>query len=131
MVDGLYERDHAGALAVDLVENGVDAIFVGNDHMAFGAIDALRAKGVTVGQDVSIVGYDDVPMAAWPAYDLTTLRQPVGAMIEATVSQLLALIQAPETPRQKHRIPGPLRLRGSSKKAPGWGDHLGDLHARI
>ena len=124
--DGLYKRDHAGALAVDLVAQGADAIFVGNDHMAFGAIDALRAKGLVVGQDVSIVGYDDVPMAAWPAYDLTTLRQPVGAMIEATVSQLLALIQAPETPRQKHRIPGPLRLRGSSKNAPGWGDPAGD-----
>ena len=51
------------------------AIFVGNDHMAFAVMDTLRFElGFKVPDDVSVVGYDDVPLASWPAYDLTSLR---------------------------------------------------------
>jgi DNA-binding LacI/PurR family transcriptional regulator len=48
-----------------------------------------------VPEDVSVVGYDDVPMAAWPAYDLTTVRQPANRMVEATVETLLGQIEDP------------------------------------
>jgi DNA-binding LacI/PurR family transcriptional regulator len=66
------------------------------------------------------VGYDDVPMAAWGAYDLTTLRQPVSRMVEATVDTLLAQIEDPDRPAQKIEIDGPLILRGSARLPEGW-----------
>ena len=69
--------------------------------------------------DISIIGYDDVPIAAWPAYDLTTIRQPVNRMVEATVDGLLARITGDGVPCNI-RIPGPLIIRGSARKPKGF-----------
>lgn len=70
-----------------------DAVFVANDYMAFGVMDVLRAElGLRVPEDVAVVGFDDVPSAAWPAYNLTTIRQDAEAMVTITVSSLLAEI---------------------------------------
>jgi len=122
-IDGMFARDAAAQAARDLMAGATppDAIFVGNDHMAFAVMDCLRGElGLSVPGDVSIVGYDDVPMAAWPAYDLTTLRQPVNRMVEATVDTLLAEIEAPARGRQKVEITGPLIVRGSARIPEGW-----------
>jgi DNA-binding LacI/PurR family transcriptional regulator len=81
-----------------------DAIFVGNDHMAFAVMDVLRFDlGLAVPSDVSVVGYDDVPMAAWPAYDLTTIRQPVNRMVDATVDAAGPDRRRPRPRRNPHR----------------------------
>ncbi|MCK0151526.1 LacI family DNA-binding transcriptional regulator [Marivita sp. S6314] len=70
-----------------------DAVFVANDYMAFGVMDVLRAElGLRVPQDVAVVGFDDVPSAGWPAYDLTTVRQNAAAMVDATVAALITEI---------------------------------------
>ena len=121
MIDGMYSRDTAAAVARDLCTrpDRPDAIFVGNDHMAFAVMDALRfGLGLRVPEDVSVIGYDDVPMAAWPAYDLTTLRQPVNRMVAATVDAILGLIDGTATP-QKTRIDGPLMVRRSARLPQG------------
>jgi DNA-binding LacI/PurR family transcriptional regulator len=119
MIDGMYSRETAAQVARDLCAGSdrPDAIFVGNDHMAFAVMDALRFDlGLSVPGDVSIVGYDDVPLAAWPAYDLTTIRQPVNRMVEATVHALLDQIENPDTAPSKVRIDGPLIVRASARK---------------
>ncbi|MBV0914015.1 LacI family DNA-binding transcriptional regulator [Anianabacter salinae] len=121
VVDGMYNRDTAAALAREMFSapGRPDAVFVGNDHMAFAVMDALRTGlGLSIPDDVAVVGYDDVPIAAWPAYDLTTVRQPVNRMVEATVEALLSRIEDVATPR-KIRIPGPLILRGSTRNPQG------------
>ena len=59
-------------------------------------------------------------MAAWPAYDLTTLRQPLNRLVEATVDTLLAEIEAPARGRQKVEIAGPLIVRCSARIPEGW-----------
>ena len=122
MIDGMYSRDTAAAVARDLCQSPKrpDAIFVGNDHMAFAVMDELRfGMGLRVPEDISIIGYDDVPMAAWPAYDLTTIRQPVNRMVQATIDALLGLIDGTATP-QKTRIDGPLMVRRSARIPKGW-----------
>ncbi len=119
MMDGMYSRETAAQATRDLFKGPVvpDAIFVGNDHMAFAVMDTLRFElGLSIPNDVSVVGYDDVPLAAWPAYNLTTIRQPVDQMVEATVKALLTQIDAPETPPYKLRIDGPLVIRTSARK---------------
>jgi DNA-binding LacI/PurR family transcriptional regulator len=88
--------------------------------MAFAVMDALRGMGLSIPRDVSIIGYDDVPLAAWGAYDLTTVRQPVNRMVEATVETLLGKIADPERPAQKIEIDGPLILRSSARIPEGW-----------
>ena len=125
VIDGHFDRDIAAQATRDIMRGPqpADAIFVGNDHMAFAVMDTLRGElGLSVPDDVSVVGYDDVPLAAWAAYDLTTLRQPLNRMVEATVETLLGQITDAVRPSQKIEIEGPLILRGSSRipktKAP-------------
>ncbi|MEL6587528.1 MAG: LacI family DNA-binding transcriptional regulator [Pseudomonadota bacterium] len=94
-----------------------DALFVATDHMAFGVLEVLRQElGLRVPDDVSVVGYDDAPMAAWGTFDLTTVRQPLRRMIEQTVALLLERIQGGDPAPQKVEIPGELILRGSAKR---------------
>lgn len=121
IVDGMYDRDIAADAARRLMSSTTrpDAIFVGNDHMAFAVIDTIRFLGFTIPNDVSIIGYDDVPLAAWAAYDLTTVRQPVNRMVEAAVTTLLNQIEGDETYLQTIEIEGPLIQRGSSRPAKG------------
>ena len=98
-----------------------DALFVANDHMAIAVMDTLRFElGLDVPGDVSVAGYDDVPAAAWPAYDLTTVRQPADAMVAETVDLLLGLVEDAAMPPRKVEVPGPLVLRGSTRLPHGW-----------
>jgi DNA-binding LacI/PurR family transcriptional regulator len=122
VIDGMYNRDVAIACTKELLTGGQhpDAIFVGNDHMAFAVLDTLRAEGLIPGQDVSVVGYDDVPLAAWGAYDLTTIRQPVNRMVDAAIATMLAQIEAPETPPRQIEIAGQLIVRSSARIPEGW-----------
>jgi DNA-binding LacI/PurR family transcriptional regulator len=120
--DGRYNQDDASTIARTLCggTDRPDAIFVGNDHMAFAVMDTLRFElGLSVPDDVSIVGYDDVPISAWPAYDLTTIRQPINKMVTATVDVLLARIEQGAA-SERIQIPGPLKIRGSARKPKGF-----------
>mgnify|MGYP000268264444 CR=1 FL=1 len=118
IIDGMFDRETAAAAAQAMMESATppDAIFVGNDHMAFAVIDTLRHEmNLSIPGDVAIVGYDDVPLAAWPAYNLTTMRQPVNRMVEATIDTLLTRIDDPSTPAQRIEIDSPLIARGTTK----------------
>ncbi|MEM6306156.1 MAG: substrate-binding domain-containing protein, partial [Pseudomonadota bacterium] len=97
-----------------------EAVFVANDHMAFAVMDVLRFEmGVSVPGEVSVVGYDDVPLAAWPSYDLTTVRQRAGEMVSRTVDILMARIDAPATRPRRLSLDGPLIIRGSARTPKG------------
>ena len=98
-----------------------DALFVANDHMAIAVMDTLRFElGVKVPDDVSVVGYDDVSVAAWPTYDLTTVRQPANRMVSETVEILLSKIDDPDVGPRRLEIDGPLIVRGSARIPEGW-----------
>ncbi len=92
-----------------------DGLFVANDHMAFAVMDVLRYElGMDIPEDVVVAGYDDVAIASWPAYDLTSVRQPANRMVEATVTTVLAMIENPDMPPQQIAIQGPLIPRRST-----------------
>ena len=104
-------------------EDPPDAVFVANDHMAFAVMDVLRSElGLKMPDDVSVVAYDDVPTAAWPAYDLTTVRQPANRMVAETVALLLAEIDGEGVAPRKIEIDGPLIVRGSARIPEGWNE---------
>jgi DNA-binding LacI/PurR family transcriptional regulator len=108
---GNYSFEGAQAAAHELFsspKDRPDAVFVGSDQMALATMDVLRFElGLRVPQDVSVVGFDNVPQAAWGAYQLTTVEQSVDAMIEATVSLLHEQIEGVVTP---HAITVPCQL---------------------
>ena len=91
-----------------------DAVFAANDHMAFAVIDVLRYElGLRVPEDVSVVGYDDVALAAWPCFNLTTVRQPANRMVNETVRVLMECIATPDIEPTRIVIDGPLIERGT------------------
>lgn len=93
-----------------------DAIIGANDVMAIGCIDEARETfGLRVPEDISIVGFDGVGQASYAAYDLTTVRQPVGRMTQAAITMLLERIENPEMSPEKRAFSG-LRIRGSSAR---------------
>lgn len=97
-----------------------DAVFVANDHMALPVMDVIRHElGLRIPEDVSVVGYDDAPPAAWPAYDLTTVRQKIPEMVDACVEIILQGIAGRATPI-KQVIGGPLIIRGSARLPKGY-----------
>ena len=71
----------------------VDAVFAASDALAIGAMRVLRAAGKTVPDDVAVIGYDDLGLAATAVPPLTTMRNPVVEMASAAVEQLLTLLE--------------------------------------
>jgi DNA-binding LacI/PurR family transcriptional regulator len=103
------------AAARDLIASSVqlDAVFAVNDIMAMGVIDAMREVGLRVPQDVSVMGFDDIQAASWPLYDLTTVAQPVDAMIRRALDLLVDRIEDPARVGEDVFIHGELRRRRS------------------
>jgi len=93
------------------------AVFCVNDLTALGAIDGARSMGVKIPDDVWVAGYDDIPMAAWDAFDLTTVRQPVSAMSALAVQLLMRRLKDASSPVHHHRYPSEIVVRGSTAHA--------------
>ncbi len=114
---GLFSVEGGHAAAARLLDAGVTAIICGSDIMALGAIRAVRARGLDVPGDVSVVGYDDSPFMAFTDPPLTTVRQPVAAMSQSAVQTLVDAITGHETPRGEYLFAGELVVRGSTGPA--------------
>lgn len=98
--------------------NPPTAIFCGNDLSAFGALDAARTLKIRVPEDLWIAGYDDIDMASWAAFDLTTARQPIDAMVKIAVQLLLERIDNPKKQATHHRFSSEVMVRGSTAHTP-------------
>ncbi|GAA2017895.1 substrate-binding domain-containing protein [Pseudokineococcus marinus] len=101
----------------------VTALVAANDHMAVGAMRALAEAGLSVPDDVSLVGFDDVPEAAYLPVPLTTVRQDLALVGERAVASLVELVEghgradAGDEPRLDV-VPVELRVRSSTGPAP-------------
>lgn len=109
-----YRTAYAAATEMLAGARPPDALFCCNDIMALAAIDAARERGMKLPDDLAIVGFDDIPMASWASYRLTTVRQPV----ERMVREALALIEDPAIKASDDgttlMLPGKLMIRASA-----------------
>ena len=97
-----------------------DAVFVTNDYMAFTAMSVLRYElGYRVPGDVSLIGFDDVPLAAAPEYDLTTIRQPISQMVERSTQILFDHIDDPSVDPQHLALAARIVERSSARRPGG------------
>ncbi len=97
-------------------EGAPDAVFCVNDPLAFGVLDACRFDlGLQAPRDLSVVGFDDVAEAGHQSYDLTTIRQDIGALATAAVTMLVRRLEAPQTKGRRLLQPGALVRRGSAR----------------
>jgi DNA-binding LacI/PurR family transcriptional regulator len=115
--DDTYGAGCAAARRLLRSDKPPDAIFCANDLMACGALDVARREfGVVIPDDLSIVGFDDIPMASWSAYSLTTVRQPVEEMVACTIELLTdAASKGPGKAAVMRSIPPRLVMRTSAR----------------
>lgn len=91
----------------------LDSLICANDAMAIGALSAIDDSGRTVGKDISVIGFDDIAMANWPAFRLTTLRNPINALVETILGLLDRRRQDPDKPDETIFLEAELILRAS------------------
>ncbi|XTZ38456.1 ribose operon transcriptional repressor RbsR [Salmonella enterica] len=89
------------------------AVFIGNDAMAFGAYQALYQAGLKVPQDMAIVGYDDIELARYMTPPLTTIHQPKDELGELAIDVLIHRMAEPGLQQQRLQLTPILIERGS------------------
>lgn len=109
-------HDHGHAAAVQLLsaEQPPTAIYTVTDLLAFGLLDGARAQGVKVPEDVWVIGFDNTDMASWEGFDLTSVNQPIHAIVEQGIDLLRRRIGDPAAETTIINLPCPLVVRGST-----------------
>jgi DNA-binding LacI/PurR family transcriptional regulator len=102
---------HIGQILARMSE--VTAVFAANDHLALGILRALHERGRRVPDDISIVGFDDVPEAAYFIPPLTTIRPDFAATASASLDLLLAQIRTGHRSGERRVLPPALISRDS------------------
>jgi LacI family transcriptional regulator len=108
---------YAGASALLDLPNPPTAIFASNDIMALGAMDAVRSRGLRIPDDISIIGFDDIPQAAAVRPALTTVNQPLEKMGRVATQMLLDLLRQPDKEAGRIELPTELVIRDSCQPA--------------
>jgi LacI family transcriptional regulator len=106
------------AQALLQLEERPTAIVASNDVMAFGVMDAAKAASLIIGQDISIVGFDDIFMASQTYPPLTTVRQPMADMGETALELLVTLLEGRTALTLRRELPTELVIRESTGRVP-------------
>ncbi len=115
---GDYQEERSAAVAHDLLTlpDRPTAVFAANDSSAIGVLHAAEALGLRVPEDLSVVGFDDVPQASTTTPPLTTVAQPLADLGASAVTMLLAMLRG--EPTSDHvRLRSTLRVRSSTAPA--------------
>jgi DNA-binding LacI/PurR family transcriptional regulator len=127
--DFTYHGGLRASLRMIAKDPKIDAIYAGNDAMAFGALDALRRLGsYRVPDTMSVVGIDDVPMASWDAYRLSTFRQPVTELIEKAKTVLASADRGLGLAGQVFLFDGTFVQRTTTRKVSLQSGEVDDSH---
>jgi LacI family transcriptional regulator len=105
---------YAGGSALLSLDEPPTAIFASNDVMAMGAMDAIRSRRLHIPDDVSILGFDDIPQAAMVRPALTTVRQPLEQMGRLATQMLIDQLKNPEKQIGRIELPTQLIVRDST-----------------
>ncbi|WP_456283595.1 LacI family DNA-binding transcriptional regulator [Microbacterium sp. JZ101] len=120
VVDGGYRSEESTPAAEQLLSlaDPPTAVFAANDLSAIRTIEIARARGISVPDDLSVVGFDDIPAAASHEPPLTTIRQPLREMGAAAVRILLGKLDGGDDASDAHvRMPAQLVIRASTAPA--------------
>lgn len=112
--DFYHASGFAAGTALLELDDPPTAIFAASDQMAFGVYEAIRRRGLRVGDDVSVVGFDDLPEARWASPPLTTVRQPLVEMGRLAARTVLRLSQGEEVESPRVELATELVVRDSS-----------------
>jgi LacI family transcriptional regulator len=114
-----YEHGIAGGAALLDLPQPPTAVFAGSDETALGVIEAARTRGLRIPEDLSVVGFDDTPIARLAAPPLTTVRQPLREMGAVAVRTALRLAAGERAYSHHVELATELVVRQSTARPPG------------
>ena len=112
--DFYHESGFHGCRQLMRLDDPPTAVFAASDQMAMGAIEALRQRGLRVPQDISVVGFDDLPEMRWSAPPLTTVRQPLAEMGKVAARTVLRQARGEEIDSPRVELATELVVRAST-----------------
>ena len=118
IADVIFARKYAydagrAAMQAILKRSKIDAVFCGDDVLSMGALSALRDAGVTVPDDISLIGFNDMEMSSWETFNLTTVHQPIEQMVQSSVDLIVAMLDEPDRPIETRLFPCSVVMRGT------------------
>jgi LacI family transcriptional regulator len=121
MQDGDYTRERGQAAARQLLgqPDRPTAIFAANDQSALGVLDVAQELGVHIPQDVSLVGFDNIPEAAMATPRLTTVDQSIQEMAQLATKLLISMLRGEAPEQQLVKVPTQLVIRDSCQPPAG------------
>ncbi|SMR82455.1 DNA-binding transcriptional regulator, LacI/PurR family [Aliiroseovarius halocynthiae] len=112
--DGDFTVDGGFDAGMRLLSNHrPDALICANDATAIGALTAAKEMGWQVPDQIAIVGFDDIDMARWPSFDLTTVMNPIDRSVDAIIELLNRRLETPEKSNEMILVKTELVLRGT------------------
>jgi DNA-binding LacI/PurR family transcriptional regulator len=111
LLEGRYTEQAGYQCMRALLEHGVDALFAGSDVIALGAIRAIHERGFSIPQDISLIGFDDISLAAMTTPALTTVRQRADQLGVHATQALIDLVEGRLDKRLELVLPVQLVIR--------------------
>ena len=96
-----------------LASSKVQAYFCGDDVLSIGALSALQSHGLSVPDDVGLIGLNDMEMAGWQNINLTTIRQPINEIIASSIELVVAMLAEPDRYPEARLFPCQVVERGT------------------
>lgn len=118
-----YSTGYAALQQIMATDEPPTAIFCASDVLALGVLNAAHRQGVGIPEDISVVGFDDMPMAGWDLFSLTTVSANLSALATAACQMLLHRLEHPDSPFRRSVISVDLVLRTTHAPAAS-GSHI-------
>jgi len=96
--------------------NHAEAYFCGDDVLSLGALSAIETAGLSVPGDIGIIGLNDMEMAAWENFNLTTIHQPVKQIISSSIELIVSMLDEPDRYPETRLFPCRIVERGTLRK---------------
>jgi DNA-binding LacI/PurR family transcriptional regulator len=112
-----YSHEDGHILMMRLLQvEGIEAVFCGDDILAMGALDACKEQDISVPRDIGVLGFNDIAMASWASYNLSTIRQPIADIIIGAVQLAIKSIRRPDSSIRPTLLPCEVKLRGTLRQ---------------
>ncbi|MDG1738949.1 MAG: LacI family DNA-binding transcriptional regulator [Paracoccaceae bacterium] len=96
-----------------LQNDKAEAYFCGDDVLSIGALSAISDAGLSVPDDVGVIGLNDMEMARWENIDLTTIHQPIDGIIDASINKVVSILDDPDQAPESRLFPCHVVERGT------------------